>query len=202
MEQTDIRQIFIESAVRVVAREGLAKATTKAIAAEAKLNEAYIYKCFASKDELLSAAFRQEDEGFARLLHEALPVMRLPGFTWKERAFLLWRKSWLFVLQNEDDGRFYLRYYYSADCRKYAYEDHLQCFRVLIDRVKPSFLPETDVNMLVHQIFDTMLAFAARVIDGEMPNDEATTQRTFEQIYAFVAPHVRPELLEEEGTNG
>ena len=52
--------------------------------------------------------------------------------------------------------------------------------------------------MLVHQIFDTMLAFATRVLNGEMENSEATTEWTFEQIYSFVVPSVRAEVLEEE----
>lgn len=56
-----MKQIFMESAVHVVARDGLEKTTTKAIAAQAGLNEAYIYKCFCGKDQLLSAAFHQED---------------------------------------------------------------------------------------------------------------------------------------------
>lgn len=43
MEVQEMRQVFIDSAVRVVARDGLEKTTTKAIASEAKLNEAYIY---------------------------------------------------------------------------------------------------------------------------------------------------------------
>ena len=46
MEQREIQQTFIRSAIRVIAQKGLVKATTKAIAADAGLNEAYIYKCF------------------------------------------------------------------------------------------------------------------------------------------------------------
>lgn len=42
MEVQEMRQVFIDSAVRVVARDGMEKTTTKAIASEAKLNEAYI----------------------------------------------------------------------------------------------------------------------------------------------------------------
>ena len=53
--------------------------------------------------------------------------------------------------------------------------------------------------MMVHQIFDTMLAFATRVLNGEMENSEATTEWTFEQIYSFVVPYVRAEVLGEEG---
>lgn len=55
------------------------------------------------------------------------------------------------------------------------------------------------MDTLVHQIFDTMLAFASRVALGEMENSEATTRWAFEQIYSFVAPNVRDELLKEEG---
>lgn len=41
--------------------------------------------------------------------------------------------------------------------------------------------------------------FATRVLNGEMENSEATTQWTFEQIYSFVVPYVRAEVLGEEG---
>lgn len=44
-----------------------------------------------------------------------------------------------------------------------------------------------------------MLAFAAHVMAGDMENDDITTERTFEQIYSFVAPHFRAELTEEAG---
>lgn len=57
----NIRQAFIQSAIRVVARAGLDKTTTKAIAADAGLNEAYIYRCFESKEDLLRAAFHMAD---------------------------------------------------------------------------------------------------------------------------------------------
>ena len=71
--------------------------------------------------------------------------------------------------------------YYSANCRTYAYEEHLQCFQELFAAVEQTFKPEANVNMLLHQVFDTMLSFAARVLGGEMPDDDATTQWAFEQ---------------------
>ena len=199
LDQQSMKQTFMMSAVRVIARDGLVKATTKAIAAEAGLNEALIYRCFSSKNELLSAAFYQEDENFTKLLYKTLPVMCMPDFAWKERAFLLWKQSWEFILKNEADCIFYIRYYYSADCRAQAYDTHLKHFHALIEKVRPAFKPGTNVDMLVHQIFDTMLAFATRVLNGEMENSEATTQWIFEQICSFVVPNVRAEVLGEEG---
>lgn len=63
--ERNAKQAFIEGTVRVVARDGLDKTTTKAIATEAGLSEAYIYRCFESKEALLCAAFHMEDVAFA-----------------------------------------------------------------------------------------------------------------------------------------
>ena len=63
-----------------------------------------------------------------------------------------------------------------------------------------SFKPGTHMDMLIHQIFSTMLFFASRVMNGELENSEETTQWAFEQIYSFVVPNVRAEVLEKEDT--
>lgn len=148
-----MKQVFLQSAIRVVAREGLDKATTKAIAKEAHLNEAYIYKCYSGKDELLNDALIMEDKNFADLLYETLPVMHDSRLPWKSRAFVLWKRSWDFILEEPDDCIFYIRFY-----------------------------------------------FASRVMNGDLENNEETTLWTFEQIYCFIVPHVRPELMENEET--
>lgn len=194
----DMKQILIESAIRVAAREGLDKATTKAIAADAGLNEAYIYRCFESKEVLLRDAFHMEDVNFAFFLKQQLHSMHDENTPWKDRAFCLWAVSWRFILERRDDYCFYLRYYYSANCRKYAYQEHLECFQELFAVMRQVFRPEANVDMLLHQVFDTMLSFAARVIGGEMPDNDETTRWAFEQIYSFVVPNVRENLLQQD----
>ena len=61
--------------------------------------------------------------------------------------------------------------------------------------MEQTFKPEVNVNMVLHQVYDTMLYFAARVLGGEMPDDDVTTQWAFDQIYSFVVPNVREEYL-------
>lgn len=51
--------------------------------------------------------------------------------------------------------------------------------------MEQTFKPEANVNMVLHQVYDTMLSFAARVLGGEMPDDDVTTQWAFDQIYSF-----------------
>lgn len=139
-----------------------------------------------------------EDVNFANLLQKTLPVMHMPGLSWKERAYILWKRSWDFILNEPADCIFYIRYYYSASCRSHAYETHLACFKPLIEKVSKSFKPGTYMDMLIHQVFSTMLFFASRVMNGEMENSEETITWAFEQIYSFVVPNVRAEVLEEE----
>lgn len=71
-KERNARQAFIEGTVRVVARDGLDKTTTKAIATEAGLSEAYIYRCFESKEALLCAAFHMGRCRF-RIFSQAKP---------------------------------------------------------------------------------------------------------------------------------
>ncbi|MFR8287003.1 MAG: TetR/AcrR family transcriptional regulator [Christensenellaceae bacterium] len=113
MEQREIQQTFIRSAIRVIAQKGLVKATTKAIAADAGLNEAYIYKCFKGKDELLAEALHDRDEGLAVFLRREFPNVLAETSPWRDRCFHLWEKTWKFILDKRDDCIFYLRYYSS-----------------------------------------------------------------------------------------
>jgi TetR/AcrR family transcriptional regulator, repressor of fatR-cypB operon len=53
------RERLLRAAIGIVAREGLAAATTAAIAAEASVAEGTLYRHFDSKDDLLIAAYRQ-----------------------------------------------------------------------------------------------------------------------------------------------
>ena len=47
------RQELVEAAIRVMARDGVAKATTRAIVAEADMHLGFFHYCFRSKEELL-----------------------------------------------------------------------------------------------------------------------------------------------------
>lgn len=195
MELNEMKETFIRSAVRVVYRDGLVKATTKSIAAEAKLNEAYIYKCFQSKDALLSEAFIIEDANLAELITEKLSIMLHTELTWRERAFTLWHLCWEFILEFPDDFFFYIRYYYSVYCVGEIYDKHVECYRPIIERIRPSFEEDANVDMLVHQILGTMLTFGIKVLNGEYSHDEKTSREVFDIVYNFIVPYIKPERL-------
>lgn len=73
------RELLLDAVVRVAARDGLDRTTTKLIAAEVPCNEVYIYRNFGSKDGLLQAAFNRTDMRFVQTVLKNLDVMDKPG---------------------------------------------------------------------------------------------------------------------------
>lgn len=92
--ERNAKQAFIEGTVRVVARDGLDKTTTKAIATEAGLSEAYIYRCFVSKRRycVLPSTWKMSlSHIFSSKTSWVGIIQNVP---WKDRAFQLWSASW------------------------------------------------------------------------------------------------------------
>lgn len=57
MKQDETRRMLIDGTIHVIARDGLDKATTKQIGLETSINEAYIYRCFAGKEDMFAKTF-------------------------------------------------------------------------------------------------------------------------------------------------
>lgn len=65
------REELVETAVRVMARDGAWALTTRAVAAEAGVPHGTVHYAFSSKDELLRAVLRRDLNGFAALIETA-----------------------------------------------------------------------------------------------------------------------------------
>lgn len=72
------RDKLLRAAMGIVARDGLAAATTSAIAAQAQVAEGTLYRHFPSKDDLLIEAYRQLKAGIlseaTQALNDAAPL--------------------------------------------------------------------------------------------------------------------------------
>lgn len=74
------RQQFVDAAIRVIARDGVAGATTRKIAAEAQATLALLHYCFKTKQDLLNDVFTQCTElGLERAREGVHEGMGLPA---------------------------------------------------------------------------------------------------------------------------
>lgn len=197
-QNLDMRNAFLRSAVHIVAQEGMDRATTKNISKLTGLNEAYIYRCFPNKEDLLREAFHLGDVRFLTVLQSIRPIMRDDSLGWKERCYRLWKTTWDYIMSVPEDCVFYIRYYYSGNYIRNAREEHLAIYKNLPGEVAWAFKDPGMALTLLRQLFDTMLCFANRVIAGEMSNDEATCDFIFQQVYSFMLPNFKPEYLDKE----
>ena len=181
-----MREMLIESTITVIATEGLDKTTTKAITAGTGINEAYIYRHFTNKEELLSKAFDKLDAELLAELMSYVDVMVSGQMDRETRCRRYFSEIWSFLLANKEHCLAFVRYYYSPYLTKYSVESHRQRYVPLIEKISPAFKDEADVWMILNHILNVMLDFAVKVHNGQMSKEDNYTEHVFRVIYRSV----------------
>ncbi len=89
----DRRQLLIDAAWRVLARDGLANLTTRSVAAEAQMPQGAFHYCFSSKEELLTTLVSGAvDELAERSAHPVAPVDAELHTILRETIYALWQR--------------------------------------------------------------------------------------------------------------
>ena len=88
-EHQEKRQKLIDSTIQLVAERGIGDISTKNIGLVSGINEAYIYRYFESKEDLLVKAFSYVDNGFLGMILENYPILQYESVEYEERCRLL-----------------------------------------------------------------------------------------------------------------
>ena len=88
MKQDEIRLRLIDGTIHVIAKDGLDKASTKQIGIATSTNEAYIYRCFVDKEDLLTKVFDALDEELLTKTMQFIEVMYVPEIDFEIRCRL------------------------------------------------------------------------------------------------------------------
>lgn len=86
MKHYDVQNRLIDRTITVIAENGLDKTTTKAIVKGTEINEAYIYRYFSDKEDLLSHVFDTLDEELVAKVMQHLPVMYMRELEYELRC--------------------------------------------------------------------------------------------------------------------
>ncbi len=200
MMQAERKLALLGSTISVIARDGLDKTTTRAIATEANLNEAYIYRLFDSKEDLLKQVFTTLDNELVSKIFLHLPVMNMKSMDFETRCYTLFFLCWRFILGNKDKCLCFIRYYYSPYFKKYSYDEHNKRYQKVLEKMTPAFREKSNVWMLLNHILNTMLAFAVKVFNGDIKDNDDTAEHVFLVIYSSIKPYIEPHhLINKEG---
>lgn len=191
MSPQDIREILIARTITVISEQGLDKTTTKAIVAGTGINEAYIYRCFADKEDLLCKTFEKLDKELVDVTTKNVSVMDINSIDFELRCRVFFEKVWKFLLGNKEKCLAFVRYYYSPYFEKYSSKDHELWFKPLTERFSVAFKKDADTWMILNHILNVMLDFAVKVHNSQMPKDDDYTEHVFRVIYRSVEQYFK-----------
>ena len=190
MKQESIRAALIGGTIHVIACEGIDKATTNRIGTYTGVNEAYIYRCFKGKEDLFVQTFLQLDKELVEEVMLRVRVMDLTEIPIKERCRMFFDPIWRFVLNERERSECYIQYYHSPYFKKYSLKGRKERFASVIERCRGAFKPDSDVWRLLNHILDIIFSSAEQVFQGELQDDENTTQYIYDLIYSGIEPHL------------
>lgn len=91
MSAKERREELIDAAIRVMAREGLGRATTRAIVSEAEMNLGIFHYCFTSREELLQEAIARISDRTAAAARQAVSRERDLGASITKTLQVFWQ---------------------------------------------------------------------------------------------------------------
>ena len=182
--KNDIREALKEAAILIIAEYGLEGATTKKLTAVAKTkNEAYIYRLFDNKHDLLRKMFDMLDHELVSAFASSIDIMRDESYSREERSRMIFRRLWRFMLGDKKRCLAFIQYYYSPLFEKYSAEKHMELYMPLADRFGNMFKPGCNMWRLMNYVLDVMLTMSIKVFRGEIEDTPEVEEKTFLLIY-------------------
>lgn len=189
MKRQNVCATLIDRTIEVIANKGLDNTTTKAIVSGTDINEAYIYRCFKDKEDLLIKSFAKLDDELFNVVTREIEIMGIKSLDYELRCRLFFDRVWKFLLSNREKCLAFVRYYYSPYFKKYSAEEHTLRFFPLIEKFRQAFNPEENVWMLMNHILNVMLDFAIKVYDGAVQDNDDTEEHVFRLVYYSICPY-------------
>jgi len=157
--EQELRDALIRYTEYIVANEGMHRATTKNIAEKAGINEAYVYRTFQDKDDLIKSAFHENDVRLRDRVMENLYLLDNADMPIKDRIKAVLNPSLDLMIGISDRCIFYLRYYFSEKYLQLAKQEHDDCFCPVFEALKPYFKGSEDTTFIVNFVFEALLTY-------------------------------------------
>ena len=193
---------LMDGAVRSVALYGLENASTKTISACCGINEAYIYRYFESKEDLLAKTFEREDKLFLDMILDNFPVLSYESIDYEVRCRLLFMRCWKYVTGRPSELKFYMRYYHSHMYNTYSFVNHTKQYSILVDKLRSAFPAEGGgVELIMRHILDTLLTTALMYVSNpEGIDSDEVAEINFKMIFSVVREFIDKNKLAAAAT--
>lgn len=165
--------VLLHAAIHAVARDGLEKTTTRSIGATARINDAYIYRYFRDKEDLLSRAYIYLNEQIVAQVVKSVREIREDPSVGAESGFAaVIHDLWELLIEYPDACIFCNYYYHSASYKKYVGAQHHALVARLLDVLGEFCILNEEAETAMYYMMESIIGLASRVIDGFIPDGE------------------------------
>lgn len=197
-KEQDIAATLLESTVRVIARDGLDKASIRTISADCQVPNPYIYQHFENKDDLLVSAFSQVDSQLVAELTRIISSVHQTTLDIEDRCQIIWLRLWNLMTENKERTQFYLQYYYSKYYERYSKADHQERLQPVEDLIQNRFVENANVQALLQHILDNMMNLVMKVHSGELSDTDDTRPHLYRLTFAPIASYLNKKNSEPQ----
>lgn len=189
----DKRQALLQSTVRAVAKYGMKDVSTRNISGDAGVNDAYIYRYFKDKEDLLVQAYLLENDRFMRHVIRRIELVQEQAALqeMRDRYCIIFHTAWRYLLDTPNVCRFFMYYYHSPNFEKYAQEAYKKQLDLLTEKIIHLFNGVEDAKHCLYALFVLMNSFAIQVVNSELPDNAETEDRVFRMTYNAICAQMK-----------
>lgn len=191
MEQKDIKQALIQSAIHTIASVGIDNATTKLLATNAGVNEVYIYRIFDGKENLFKEAFNFVDHDFSSAILKFLPMVYNPKHDIETRFKNLFELIWQYAVNDKEKCSFFIRYYYSRYYTNEISQERKTIYGDVMKRFDTAFARGTDTWWLFNHMLDVVFSSAVKVLRDEIEDNSKTQENIFNLLFPAIKQYFK-----------
>ena len=191
MEQKEIKQALIQSAIHTISSVGIDNATTKLLATNAGVNEVYIYRIFDGKENLFKEAFTFVDRDFSAAILKFLPMVYNKKHDIETRFKNLFELIWQYAINDKEKCSFFIRYYYSRYYTNEISNDRKIIYADVMKRFDTAFARGTDTWWLFNHMLDVVFSSAVKVLRDEIVDSAQTQQNIFNLLFPAIKQYFK-----------
>ena len=178
--RSELRQRLIDSTIAVVAKDGIDRATTKAISKQAGVNEVYIYRLFEDKYQLFQVIYDMLDDEMIGCLTKNLSVINTTDIPVNQKAWLFFSNCWDFLLGNKEKCSYFIKYYYSDFYDNYPVALRQKKYEGVVGELAKLIKDPAFAGRMLDHTFEVAFSTVIKVIRGELPEDETTARELYD----------------------
>lgn len=191
IKEMDTVSALLDSTVRIISRDGLDKASVRAISADCNIPNPYIYQHFKDKEEMFARAFAREDLALMHVIKKIVAMLHDSVLASENKCRVLWFRIWTYFMEHQDEIQFYVRYRYSTYYEKNSQETHQKMYGPLVQKMQHCFLEGANTEVLLQHALDTMMNMAMKVYCGELLDSEESRSDLFTLTLGAVQPYIK-----------